>query len=1123
MKKHTILMAQVSHLSHSCFVSRIVQLIVGFLLVGISPLSLDATTYYVSTSGVDSYPGTFTYPFRKIQKAADIAQPGDTIVIRGGTYRETVTPVYSGTSSSPITYMSYQDEIVVISGTSLITNWTQHSGAIWKAAMTWTLGDDQVFVDGEMMTYARWPNASGDISRPYKSVMESVTANNLTPPSLTTATVYDSQLTQASGFWNGATIHFVPGPKWFQQTGTVTSSGAGSLTCQYLYQLNGGRLLPGNEYYLDGTLNALDAPGEWYRASFLTLYLWTPDGDSPSNHTVEAKSREYAFNLAGKSYITISNLQLFAASIFTDSSSANLVIDGIDARYVTHFSTMPNDAWGTHIKDSGIVLNGSNHQLLNSRIRYSAGSGVTLLGDGHLVQNNLIQDTNYAAIDNAAITTGNSAFNKNSQSSNHEIAYNTISGCGRSGMVLHGLENGYIHHNAINHYALQTIDCGGLYVYYWDGDDTEIAYNVINGGVVGIYLDNASENFVVHHNIVRNAETGTRLNTPSLNNEIYNNTFLARRSITTDAGAGMSGSVIKNNLLSGTVYLDDGVTYFSSANLCYWTDPLFVDALNFDFQLSAGSPAIDVGQVVTPYTNGFYGSLPDMGAHEYGIASGSFGASLPHDIPDVPSQLTVTDASGQAQLNWTDNSSSEDNYRIERSVGDDAHYQLLATVSANTTQYTDAGVVNDVRYFYRVSAYNTDGHSAYSNPVSFPQDWLPDDWSATDIGTVGIPGVHDSLSNPDADALLLKGAGTGIAGTSDGFYYVYTTLEGDGQIIAKLVNPSISQSGAVSGIMLRESLTAGSKHASLFIGPGKYPISLVRRTQTNGSTAVTSSYNVTVPYWIRLIRKGNSITAWKSPDRLTWTYLSSTTVSMASTMYVGLAITSGSTSVTSTGGFEEVTIAPLPYPAQETVTFSDDFDTNIGWANIASGAGKATIAPDPLLTSETAWYPSNDSDGSSVTSWYISSSTADISQGPVTMYVRVRFDRDDGGTANQFVYYLQETGSYRFGEFFIRPDSSQVISFFDTNQVIQNVYLERKYMPPFQAGVYQEFALCLESVDMTTMRLTAFVWDGNNYLPIGSAEGALYGSGLFNRVAIISSNQSGADNRAYLDYVLVTE
>ncbi|MDE3066872.1 MAG: right-handed parallel beta-helix repeat-containing protein [Verrucomicrobiota bacterium] len=102
---------------------------------------LHATIYYVATNGNDGAAGiSINTPWNTIGKAANTMVAGDTVFIRGGTYRETVTPVRSGSSSSPITYQAYPGEAPVISGADVETNWTWDTSDVpnaWK--LPWTL------------------------------------------------------------------------------------------------------------------------------------------------------------------------------------------------------------------------------------------------------------------------------------------------------------------------------------------------------------------------------------------------------------------------------------------------------------------------------------------------------------------------------------------------------------------------------------------------------------------------------------------------------------------------------------------------------------------------------------------------------------------------------------------------------------------------------------------------------------------------------------------------------------------------------------------------------------------------------------------------------------------------
>ena len=73
-------------------------------VAAIAALSLSmaahATTFYVATNGRDANRGTDSSPLRTIQHAANLAQPGDTIIVHEGIYRERVSPPRGGTSDA---------------------------------------------------------------------------------------------------------------------------------------------------------------------------------------------------------------------------------------------------------------------------------------------------------------------------------------------------------------------------------------------------------------------------------------------------------------------------------------------------------------------------------------------------------------------------------------------------------------------------------------------------------------------------------------------------------------------------------------------------------------------------------------------------------------------------------------------------------------------------------------------------------------------------------------------------------------------------------------------------------------------------------------------------------------
>src|SRR4030095_4384242 len=93
-----------------------------------------SSEFHVATIGSDDADGSEDRPFRTINRAADLAQPGDTVVVHGGEYREWVKPRRGGLSDlRRITYTAAAGEHVVIKGSERVTGWEPDGGTVWKA------------------------------------------------------------------------------------------------------------------------------------------------------------------------------------------------------------------------------------------------------------------------------------------------------------------------------------------------------------------------------------------------------------------------------------------------------------------------------------------------------------------------------------------------------------------------------------------------------------------------------------------------------------------------------------------------------------------------------------------------------------------------------------------------------------------------------------------------------------------------------------------------------------------------------------------------------------------------------------------------------------------------------
>jgi hypothetical protein len=182
---------------------------------------------------------------------------------------------------------------------------------------------------------------------------------------------------------------------------------------------------------------------------------------------------------------------------------------------------------------------------------------------------------------------------------------------------------------------------------------------------------------------------------------------------------------------------------------------------------------------------------------------------------------------------------------------------------------------------------------------------LPLPWTNGDIGTGMLAG---SVSH-NAGTFTQAGSGA-LGGTTDRLHFTYQTLTGDGEIIARVSSLQNTGSSSRVGVMIRDTLATNSKQVFMgMTGSGSYR--WVRRSSTGGSNTTSNSSSGTVPNtWVRLTRAGNVITAYKSADGSSWTTVGSTTVTMAANCYIGLTVSSGSTTVLNTSQFSNVSVTP---------------------------------------------------------------------------------------------------------------------------------------------------------------------------------------------------------------------
>ena len=201
--------------------------------------------------------------------------------------------------------------------------------------------------------------------------------------------------------------------------------------------------------------------------------------------------------------------------------------------------------------------------------------------------------------------------------------------------------------------------------------------------------------------------------------------------------------------------------------------------------------------------------------------------------------------------------------------------------------------------------------------VPLPATGLPAPWLNRDIGAPSLTGSATASSG----GFTVTGAGADIWSTADQFHYVYQPLTGDGEIIARVDSFQGPDSWSKAGVMIRETLNASSPHvfATATVGNGW---TCQWRSSAAGLSSSAAPTPGTAPGWVRLARRGSVFTGSYSLDGTNWTQIQSVTVSMASNVYVGLAVTSQNTGARATAAFSDVAVRPLSGNQAPTVSLT---------------------------------------------------------------------------------------------------------------------------------------------------------------------------------------------------------
>ncbi len=486
-----------------------------------------AAAYYVDGENRianDGNPGTEARPFKTIGKGVQSLQPGDTLLIKAGTYREEVILQRNGTQAKPIRIQAFPGDEgkVIINAAEPVTNWRKCTGPAdcasnpyWEhiyyadvAALVESHPDGafavrQVFQHDQLLNRSRYPNEGwhypSEISDPKKKFT-------------------GSSLTQPDGYFTGSVCHIMTRVGHIDQI-PITDFSRRAITLAKSPLQDISRRFG---YYITSIVGEINEEGEWaYDQAQKKIFLW-PQGDVAED--VEFSYRQYCLRSdSGTSWNVVRGLTMRSAylhGIYLYRSSDMTIVDNTVERAYN---------LGIYVY-AGTGAVGDRNQIVCNTIKYCASYGIAVnitcsyanlegnyiygMGTdtyGGDLMNGLGEAIyitgQYARVYNNRVDrTGRKALYISGVSFGRDVSYNYVTNIGLAlpesggfytGGVYDETEKDRIHHNIFEN----IIGCRSM-----DRDHDiglPVTIEKYSGGTApGIYIDEEGSNRIIEHNTV---------------------------------------------------------------------------------------------------------------------------------------------------------------------------------------------------------------------------------------------------------------------------------------------------------------------------------------------------------------------------------------------------------------------------------------------------------------------------------------------------------------------------------------------------------------------------------------------------------------------------------------------
>lgn len=374
------------------------------LMLGVfsSSMAAAAVQLYVSPAGDDANPGTRDRPFATLAHARDVVrgmpkqqdQP-IAMILRGGVYRLEDTLVFtaedSGAPGAEVEYRGAEGEEAVISGGVELPGlrWTPYRDGILQAQVPPGFETDHLFVDGERMPMARYPNFDPEAKYFNGSAADAFSESRVA-----------RWANPAGGF-----MHVLHSARWGGMHYRITGKDDdGALTYEGGWQNNRGSRWHNEIRFVENIFEELDAPGEWFLDSAEDiLYFYPPAGLDPASVSVEGVRLRHLVEFRGDEtkpvrFISLRGLTFrYAQRTFMDNREPMLRTDWTVYRGGALFV---NGAEDCRIEDCSVTQVGGNAIFVNRynrrivirgcHISRAGGNGIAFVGDPEAVRNGLV-------------------------------------------------------------------------------------------------------------------------------------------------------------------------------------------------------------------------------------------------------------------------------------------------------------------------------------------------------------------------------------------------------------------------------------------------------------------------------------------------------------------------------------------------------------------------------------------------------------------------------------------------------------------------------------------------------------------------------------------------------------